>query len=161
MWHCSFTGVSSFSPTLAVAPSNIQNLTVLHYISETNTVNFSVSWLNSEFPHGNTSFNVLVATSNGTQILSNQTIYHRSNGKEALVRVYACEVTGANNILLIPFLMKRDVAYSTTIGWLWDQLYFSFLWLAMMCIWGSCSTVHVAATCLMLQLHNSSELEIA
>ena len=160
MWHCSFTGVSSFSPTLAVAPSNIQNLTVLHYISETNTVNFSVSWLNSEFPHGNTSFNMLVATSNGTQILSNQTIFHRSNGKEAPVRVYACEVTGANNVLLIPFLMKRDVAYSTTIGRLWEQLYFSLLWLAVMCIRGSCSTMHAAVACLMLQLRNSSELEV-
>ena len=90
----SFTDISSISPIPAAAPSNLHNLTVLHYTSESGIVNFSVSWLNSKFPYGNARFNLLIATSNGTRILSNHTIFYRRNGKEVPVRlfvhVYVC-----------------------------------------------------------------------
>ena len=71
----------------AVSPSNLRNLTVLNYPSGSGTVTFNISWQNSMFPYGNNSFNVLVSTSNGTEVLLNKTIFHRSNGKEAVVRL--------------------------------------------------------------------------
>ena len=36
---------------------------------------------------------------------------------------------------------KRDMVYSTTIGWLWARLNFSLLHSAVMCIWRSRSSV--------------------
>lgn len=93
-YDMSFSGVSAISPILAVSPSNLQNLTVLHHTSESGIVNFSVSWLNSELPYGNARFSFLVSTSNGTQILSNQTIFYRRNGQEAQVRFCACLIIG-------------------------------------------------------------------